>query len=48
MRRNEFIDLAFGLKYLFNSHGLCLPNVLAEISNVVSDANVQKVRVNKC
>ncbi|MDF2433252.1 MAG: hypothetical protein JWP44_2883 [Mucilaginibacter sp.] len=31
MRKNEFIDLAFGLKYLFNGHCLCLPIVIAEI-----------------
>ena len=32
MRKNEFIDLAFGLKYLFNGHRLRYPGVLAEIS----------------
>ncbi|MDB5006701.1 MAG: hypothetical protein JWQ84_1604 [Mucilaginibacter sp.] len=31
MRKNEFIDLAFGLKYLFNGHHLCLPGVITEI-----------------
>jgi hypothetical protein len=31
MRKNEFIDLAFGLKYLFNGHCLCLPGIITEI-----------------
>ena len=32
MRKNEFIDLAFGLKYLFNGNCLCPPGSLAEIA----------------
>jgi hypothetical protein len=32
MRKNEFIDLAFGLKYLFNGHCSCLPGVITEIA----------------
>lgn len=32
MRKNEFIDLACGLKYLFNDHCLCLAGSPAGIS----------------